>query len=56
MKGARFNAETEFGEGSEFLGKPEQMRHRFKRSLQDLGPMGVLFAVFLGLSALSRVV
>ena len=56
MKGARLNAVTEFREDSELLGKLEQMRHRFKRSLQDLGPMGVLFAVFLGLSALSRVV
>ena len=56
MKGARLNAVTEFREDSELLGKLEQMRHCFKISLQDLGPMGVLFAVFLGLSALSRVV
>lgn len=54
--GSRFNAETELGEDSELLGKLEQMRHSFKRSLQNLGLMGFLFAVFLGLSALSRVV
>lgn len=54
--GSRLNAETELGEDSELLGKLEQMRHSFKRSLQNLGLMGFLFAVFLGLSALSRVV
>ena len=54
--GARLNAGTELGEDSELLRKLEQMRYSFKRSLQNLGPMGFLFAVFLGLSALSRVV
>ena len=54
--GSRLNAETELGEDSELLGKLEQMRHSFKRYLQNLGLMGFLFAVFLGLSALSRVV
>lgn len=53
--GGQVNAETELGEDSELLGKLEQMRHSFKRSLQNLGTMGILFAVFLGLSALSRV-